>query len=147
MEAPVLYEKFENNVNIILDLLNSGLDIRATPYQTSIALEVRLLCEVLNRAGASFTVTREGFDALVEFREEYMQQKSTASEAMKRVLEDKRSYMRSPGGATVLLKEMLFRRLEFFHETARSLQFMKTQQMLGSPKQFKYTDSLSEKKS
>ncbi|CAN5723389.1 hypothetical protein BH24BAC1_BH24BAC1_02340 [soil metagenome] len=147
MEAPVLYEKFENNVNTILDLLDSGLDTRSTPYQTSIPLEVNLLCEVLNRAGASFSVSQEGTAALVEFREEYMQQKPTASEAIRQVLEDKRSYMRSPGGATVLLKEMLFRRLEFFHETARSLQFMKTQQKLGSPKQFNITGLLGEKKS
>jgi hypothetical protein len=146
MEAVALYERFENNVNTILSLLDSGLDIRTTPFQTSVPLEVGLLCEVLNRAGASFSISREGTDALAEFREEYMQQKSAASEAMHRALEDKRSYMRSPGGATVLLKEMLIRRLEFFNETARSLQIMKNQQVLGSPKQYNYPGLLSEHK-
>lgn len=138
MEAAALYERFENNVNTILNLLHSGLDIRTTPYQTSVPLEVGLLCEVLNRAGTAFTISREGIGALEEFREEYMQQKAAASEAMHRVLEDKKSYMVSPGGATVLLKEMLFRRLQFFNETARSLQIMKNQQVLGSPKQYNY---------
>lgn len=138
MEAAALYERFEHNVDTILSLINSGLDIRATPFPTSIPLEVNLLCEVLNRSGASFSINREGLDALVEFREEYMQQKSTASEALHQVLEDKKSYIRSPGGATVLLKEMLIRRLEFFNETARSLKIMKSQQELGSPKQYTY---------
>jgi hypothetical protein len=146
MEAPALYERFESNVNTILSLLQSGLDIRTTPFPTSVPLEVGLLCEVLNRAGASFSITREGLDALAQFREEYMQRKSAAAEAMHRVLEDKRSYMRSPGGATVLLKEMLLRRLVFFNETARSLQIMKNQQVLGSPKQYNYTGLLAEKK-
>ena len=138
MEVPVLYEQFESNVNTILSLINSGLDIRTTPYRTSVPLEVGLLCDVLNRAGTTFTISREGIGALEEFREEYMQQKSTALEAMHRVLEDKKTYMRAPGGATVLLKEMLIRRLEFFNETARSLKIMKNQQVLGSPKQYNY---------
>ncbi len=74
-----------------------------------------------------------------------MQQKSTASDAMHRILEDKRAYMRSPGGATVLLKEMLIRRLEFFNEIARALQIIKNQQVLGSPKQFTYQPLLNGK--
>jgi hypothetical protein len=65
---------------------------------------------------------------------------------MHRVLEDKRSYMKAPGGATVLLKEMLIRRLEFFNETARSLQVMKSQQQLGSPRHFNYIGLLDNTK-
>lgn len=140
-----MFERFENNLNTILSLLQSGLNIRTTPYHDAIPLEVGLLCEVLNRAGTSFAIRQEGLGSLEEFREQYMQQKSTASNAMHRILEDKRSYMRSPGGATVLLKEMLIRRLEFFNEIARAVEIIKNQQVLGSPKQFTYQPLLNAK--
>jgi hypothetical protein len=54
---------------------------------------------------------------------------------MQRVLTDKHSIMRTPEGR-VFTKEMLIRRLEFFNEAARQVNVMRTQQALGSPRQY-----------
>ena len=55
--------------------------------------------------------------------------------ALQRVLANKRAVMSTPEGR-VLTKEMLIRRLEFFNETARQVNVMRTQQSLGSPSQY-----------
>ncbi len=48
---------------------------------------------------------------------------------------DKHAVMRTPEGR-VFTKEMLIRRLEFFNEAARQVNVMRTQQALGSPRQY-----------
>jgi hypothetical protein len=55
---------------------------------------------------------------------------------MRRLLEDKKSIMRTPEGR-MLVKEMLIRRLEYFNEAARQVNVMRIQQSLGSPLQYK----------
>jgi uncharacterized membrane protein YgaE (UPF0421/DUF939 family) len=56
---------------------------------------------------------------------------------MQQILNDKRSYMKTPEG-TMLTKEMLIRRLEYFNEAARVLHVMHTQSTLHSPLQHNY---------
>jgi hypothetical protein len=133
MEAQAYYQQFERNVRIILDALAAGLDLRTTALETSLPIEVYVLCEVLNQgAGEHFTLTATGVARLAEFQQQFMHQTLAA---MQRVLADKTSIMRTPEGR-VFTKEMLIRRLEFFNEAARQVNVMRTQQALGSPRQY-----------
>ena len=135
MEAAAYYQQFERNVRIILDAMAVGLDLRSTALETSLPIEVYVLCEVLNAgAGEHFTLTATGVARLAEFNKQFMQHEAQALAAMQRVLADKKALMRTPEGR-VLTKEMLIRRLEFFNEAARQVNVMRTQQALGSPTQ------------
>ncbi|WP_207432796.1 hypothetical protein [Sabulibacter ruber] len=137
MEAAALYERFERNLETIFSYIKRGLDVRTTPYHISMPLEVNLLCDVLTNAGFPCQVTRGGFDALVEFHDLYMREGKRVSEVMHRILEDKRAYIRTPEG-TVLMKEQLIRRLEYFNEIAHSMEVIARLQQLGSPLQYNY---------
>ncbi|SHI67285.1 hypothetical protein SAMN02745146_1349 [Hymenobacter daecheongensis DSM 21074] len=137
MEVPSYYQQFERNIEMILDALRAGLDLRTTALETSLPLEVYVLCEVLNQGGARFQLTTEGLARLAEFEQQYREHAAEIEAIMRRILEDKRATMRTPEGR-VLTKEMLIRRLEFFNETARQVNVMRTQQALGSPMQYQH---------
>jgi hemerythrin len=137
MEARALYERFENNLNTIIEILNAGIDLQRTPFPTTLPLEVNILCTVLNTTGEHFAVQSSGIEAVAEFKDLYMHNKEHASVAMQSILNDKRSYLKTPEG-TLLTKEVLIRRLEYFNEAARTLNVMATQQALHSPLQYKY---------
>ncbi|WP_324675809.1 hypothetical protein [Hymenobacter sp. GOD-10R] len=142
MEVPGYYQQFERNVEILLEALQAGLDLRTTALQTSLPLEVYVLCEVLNQGGEHFRLATQGLERLAEFHQQYLQHESQTEAVMRRILEDKKAFMRTPEGR-VLTKEMLIRRLEFFNEAARQVNVMRTQQALGSPAQHSYPDSRS----
>ncbi len=136
MEAQAYYQQFERNLRIILDALAAGLDLRATALETSLPIEVYVLCEVLNQgAGEHFRLASEGVARLAEFQQQLMQHEGPALAAIQQILADKRALMQTPEGR-VLTKEMLIRRLEFFNEAARQVNVMRTQHMLGSPRQY-----------
>jgi len=143
MEVLGYYQQFERNVEILLEALQVGLNMRTTALQTSLPLEVYVLCEVLNQGGDHFRLTTQGLDRLAEFHQQYMQHESETETIMRRILEDKKSFMRTPEGR-VLTKEMLIRRLEFFNEAARQVNVMRTQQALGSPAQHTFRDARSQ---
>ncbi|HEX8658878.1 MAG TPA: hypothetical protein VF690_15140, partial [Hymenobacter sp.] len=133
MEVQAYYQQFERNVRIILDALAAGLDLSTTALETSLPIEVYVLCEVLNQAaGENFRLTASGVARLAEFQQQFMQHEGQTLAAMQHVLADRRATMRTPEGR-VLAKEMLIRRLEFFNEAARQVNVMRTQQALGSP--------------
>ena len=136
MEAQAYYQQFERNLRIILDALAAGLDLRTTALATSLPIEVYVLCEVLNQgAGEHFRLTTEGVARLTEFQQQLIQHEGPALAAIQQILADKRALMQTPEGR-VLTKEMLIRRLEFFNETARQVNVMRTQHTLGSPRQY-----------
>ena len=136
MEVQAYYQQFERNVRIILDALAAGLDLSTTALETSLPIEVYVLCEVLNQAaGENFRLTASGVARLAEFQQQFMQHEGQTLAAMQHVLADRRATMRTPEGR-VLAKEMLIRRLEFFNEAARQVNVMRTQQALGSPSQY-----------
>lgn len=136
MEAPALFARFEENLNTILAILESNkVDISRTPFESVIPLEVTRLCEILDTAGEHFSVAGTGQQTLFNFRQQYMQHSQSAAEAMAKILNDKKSYMKTPEG-TILTKELLIRRLEYFNEMARTFNIMITQQQLGSPLQY-----------
>ncbi|QMU27294.1 hypothetical protein [Adhaeribacter radiodurans] len=138
MEASALFARFEENLNTILSILETNkVDISRTPFESVIPLEVTRLCEILNTAGEHFSVSGNDLQTLFNFREQYMQHSQSISEAMVKILNDKKSYMKTPEG-TILTKELLIRRLEYINEIARTLTVMFTQQQLGSPLQYKY---------
>ncbi|MCB2407170.1 hypothetical protein [Hymenobacter lucidus] len=137
MEVLGYYQQFERNIEIILDALRAGLDLRTTPLEISLPLEVYILCEVLNEGGAQYRLSTEGLARLAEFEEQYVRQQAETGAIMRRLLEDKRTSMRTPEGR-VLVKEMLIRRLEYFNETARLVNVMRIQQALGSPVQYQH---------
>lgn len=137
MEALALYERFEENLNTIIEILNTNIDIQRTPFATSLPLEINILCTVLNTTGENFEVKATDLKAVPEFKALYMHSKDHAAGAMTRILDDKRSYIKTPEG-TMLTKEMLIRRLEYFNEAARTLNVMDTQKSLGSPLQYNY---------
>jgi hypothetical protein len=137
MEAAALFLRFKDNLNSIATALNSKLEIRTMPYITSLPLEVDLLADVLRLHGLDFQSSTPGVARLFDFQQWYAQHEGPVNEVMHRVLEDKRAYMKTATG-TVLQKEMLYRRLEYFKETAHTLEVMMIQQNLHSPKHFNY---------
>ena len=87
MEAQAYYQQFERNVRIILDALAAGLDLRTTALETSLPIEVYVLCEVLNQgAGEHFTLTATGVARLAEFQQQFMKHEDQMLAAMQRVL-------------------------------------------------------------
>lgn len=140
MEARALYELFEQNLDTIINIIHSGVDLERTPFQTTLPLEINILCTVLNSTGEHFAVSATGVEAVAEFKDLYMHNKEHAAQAMARILSDKHAYMKTPEG-TVLTKELLIRRLEYFNEAARTLNVMDTQKSLGSPLQYAYPHS------
>ncbi|WP_026461654.1 hypothetical protein [Adhaeribacter aquaticus] len=140
MEARSLYERFENNLNTLLEILTHDIDLSRTPFETSLPLEINILCAVLNTTGEHFEIKSTGIQSVAEFKDLYVHNKEHASKAMEQILNDKRSYMKTPEG-TMLTKEMLIRRLEYFNEAARVLNVMITQKSLGSPLQYNYSSS------
>ncbi|MGV3539356.1 MAG: hypothetical protein ACO1OQ_06065 [Rufibacter sp.] len=137
MEAAALYERFEQNLETIFHYIRKGLDVRTTPYHISIPLEVNLLCDVLNQKGFHFQVTKDGVESLAEFHDLYLKEGKRVHDVMHQILEDKRAYIRTADG-TVLLKEQLIRRLEYFNEIAHSMEVIARLQQLGSPLQYNY---------
>ncbi|KAA9333696.1 hypothetical protein [Adhaeribacter soli] len=132
MEAASLYQRFRENLETIVMLLDKGTDIRTTPLKTSIPLEVNLLCEVLGQKGVFLNIKAEGISAINDLQQAYRQQETAVLDAMAQILEDKRAWMKTPEGK-ILLKELLIRRLEYFNETARSMMVMTNQTTLKSP--------------
>lgn len=137
MEAAALYVRFKENLATIIGALNSKLEIRSMPYNVSIPLEVDLLADILRLHGLEFKSETQGAARLEDFTRWFEQNENTVMDTLHRVLEDKRASMKTAGGV-VLQKEMLIRRLEYFNETAHTLQVMMRQQQLNSPKHFKY---------
>ncbi|WP_114778330.1 hypothetical protein [Botryobacter ruber] len=137
MEAAALFFRFKDNLNAISGAFNSKLEIRTMPYQTTVPIEVNLLADVLRQHGLEFKGAAPGVRALDEFRQWFLQNEQQVMDVMHKVLENKRAYMKT-GEGTVLQKEMLMRRLEFFNETAHTLTIMMEQQQLGSPYQHSY---------
>jgi hypothetical protein len=132
MEAAALYQRFKDNLEMIIILLDRGTDIRTTPYKTTIPLEVKLFIDLMSHVGTELNVKAEGISAVAELERAYKQHEHAVSEAMTRILNDKRAWIKTPEGK-VLLKEMLIRRLEYFNETARSMAVMANQTTLKSP--------------
>ena len=134
MEAAALYQRFKDNLETIITLLDRGLDIRTTPYNTTIPLEVGLFGEVLNQVGLDLSVKAQGLSAINELFKAYKSQENAVLGAMEKILNDKRASMKTAEGR-ILVKEMLIRRLEVFNETARSMLVMNNQATLKSPNQ------------
>ena len=132
MEAAALYQRFKDNLETIIVLLDKGTDIRTTPYKTTVPLEVKLFCDVISTTGLDLNVKVEGFSAINELYKAYKSRETEVQKAMERIMNDKRASMKTPEGK-ILVKEMLIRRLEFFNETARSLMVMNNQTTLKSP--------------
>lgn len=137
MEAAALYVRFKDNLATISGALNSKLEIRSMPYNVSIPLELDLLSDMLRQHGLEFNSETLGAARLEDFIGWFQQNENAVMDTMHRIMEDKRAYMKTAGG-TVLQKEMLIRRLEFFNETAHTLDVMMRQQQLNSPKHFQY---------
>lgn len=137
MEAAALYLRFKDNLAAIVGALNSKLERRTMPYETTIPLEVDLLAAVLRLHGLEFRSPTPGAMRIQDFQQWFLQNEELVCAVMHRVLDDKRTYMKTTTG-TVLQKEMLMRRLEFINETAHTLIVMMEQQQLGSPKQHNY---------
>ncbi|GAA4433307.1 hypothetical protein GCM10023188_22580 [Pontibacter saemangeumensis] len=137
MEAAALFFRFKENLATVVGILNSKLETGTMPYNTSIPLEIDLLADVLRLHGLDFRSDTPGAKRLQDFQQWYLQNETQVNDVMHRVLEDKKAYMRTATGI-VLQKEMLYRRLEYFKETAHTLEVMMAQQQLHSPKHFNY---------
>jgi len=137
MEAAALYFRFKENLATVVGAFNSRLEIGTMPYNISIPLEVNLLADVLRLHGLEFNSATPGAQRAQDFQQWYLQNETRVNDVMHHLLEDKRAYMKTATGV-VLQKEMLYRRLEFFKETAHTLEVMMAQQQLHSPKHFNY---------
>ena len=132
MEAAALYQRFKTNLETIIILLDKGTEIRTTPYNTTIPLEVRLFAEIMTQVGVDLNVKAEGLSSVSELHKVFSHQEASVMKAMEKILNDKRTAMKTPEGK-ILIKEMLIRRLEYFNETARSMMVMSNQTTLKSP--------------
>ena len=137
MEAAALLLRFKDNLNAISGAFNSKLEIRTMPYNTTVPIEVNLLADVLRLHGLEFKASAPGIRALDELRQWFLENEQQVMDVMHQVLENKKAYMKT-GEGTVLQKEMLMRRLEFFNEIAHTLTLMMELQQLGSPYQHSY---------
>jgi hypothetical protein len=137
MEAATLYVRFKDNLATIIGALNSKLEVRSMPYNVSIPLEIDLLADILRLHGLDFRSETAGVARLEDFVRWFQQNENAVMDTLQRIMEEKRAYMRTAGGV-VLQKEMLIRRLEYFNETAHTLDVMMRQQQLNSPKHFQY---------
>ncbi|RAU83806.1 hypothetical protein [Pontibacter arcticus] len=137
MEAAALYFRFKDNLATIIGALNSPLEVRSMPYNISIPLEVELFADIMRLHGLQFNSDKQAAARLQDLQQWYAQHEESINQIMHRVLEDKKAMMKTATGV-VLQKEMLIRRLEYFNETAHTLQVMMTQQQLHSPKHFVY---------
>ncbi|MHA6246669.1 hypothetical protein ACXYMU_01945 [Pontibacter sp. CAU 1760] len=129
--------RFKENLATVVGAINSPLQIGTLPYNTSIPLEINLLADVLRLHGLDFNSDAVGTNRAAAFQQWYLQHEEQVNEVMHRILEEKRAYMKTATGV-VLQKEMLYRRLEFFKESAHTLEVMMIQQQLHSPKHFNY---------
>ncbi|MDX5347435.1 MAG: hypothetical protein LPJ89_00075 [Hymenobacteraceae bacterium] len=137
MEAVALYKQFGESLSRISEALKLKVETRTMPYEVSLPLEARMLSDVLREKGINLNITADGYDAFFQLKELYEQQQAEIQEAMRQILEDKRAYMKTPEGK-VLTKEMLIRRLEYFRETAHTLEVMLAQRELKSPRHHHY---------
>ncbi len=137
MEAAALFFRFKENLATVVGALNSKLEVGTMPYNTSVPLEINLLADVLRQRGLEFSSDTLGTKRAEAFQQWYLQNEERVNEAMHHILEDKKAYIKTATGV-VLQKEMLYRRLEFFKETAHTLEVMMAQQQLHSPKHFNY---------
>lgn len=137
MEAAALFFRFKENIATINGALNTKLEVRSMPYQTAIPLEVDILASILHLHGLEFSSQTPGAKRLEDFQQWFVQNEEQISDVMQTILKDRKAYMKTDQGV-VLQKEMLIRRLEYFNETARTLDIMMAQQRLQSPKHFQY---------
>ncbi|MCJ8163953.1 hypothetical protein MKJ04_03805 [Pontibacter sp. E15-1] len=137
MEAAALFFRFKENLATVVGAFNSKLEIGTMPYSTSVPLEINLLADLLHLYGHAFSSDVIGTKRAEDFQQWYLQHEAKVNETMHRILEDKKAYIKTATGV-VLQKEMLYRRLEFFKETAHTLAVMMAQQQLHSPKHFSY---------
>lgn len=128
------YASLEDNLALIAQAVRENLDLRTTPFQLTVPLEVERFGAILREGGLTLGVTATGMASAVALYDAVRQRKPEIEAAMQRIVADKRALMRTPEGR-VLTADQLWRALEFFNEVARTIQIISTQIELDSPAQ------------
>ena len=128
------YASLEENLAVITQAVQAGLDVRTTPLALTLPLELNRLTEILRQVGTSINLTATGLQAAPEFYALFQQRRTELTAAMEKIFADKRAVMRAENGR-VLVADQLWRAVEFIGEAARTVLTISTQRELNSPAQ------------
>ena len=129
------YASLEENLAIIAEGIREGVDLRTTPLEVSLPLEVDLMLDMLRQGGVDLQLGSQGVQRAVEFYEAFRGRRDELHAVMQRIFADKKAIFRMPEGRRVLLADQLWRSVEFVGEAARTIQIISTQKELDSPAQ------------
>ncbi len=128
------YTSLEENLAVIAQAIQAGLDLRTTPLALTLPLEFERFTEILRQAGTEIRLQSAGLAAAPEFYDLFRNRRAELQAAMDKIVADKRAVMRVPEGR-VLTADQLWRAVEFIGEAARTVITISTQRELDSPPQ------------
>jgi hypothetical protein len=131
MEAQALYDRFAKNLKTILIGLHADIPLDKTTLPVALPLEFQMLAGTLNQGAPIFNLKAVNLDVVEEFEKTFAANESRIMNIMHEQLSDKKSVIRNEEG-TVLVKEMLIRRLEYINEAANTLETMIVQRRIGN---------------
>ncbi len=128
------YTSLEENLAIIAQGVQGGVDLRTTPLALTLPLELARLTDILGQAGTEVRLTGSGLATVGELYDVFQRRRADLQGAMDRIFADKRAVMRVENGR-VLTADQLWRAIEFIGESARTVLTISTQKELDSPAQ------------
>ena len=128
------YASLEDNLAIIAQAMQAGVDLRTTPLDLTLPLEFARLADILRQAGTEVNLTTTDAGATAELLAVFQQRRAELQGAMERIFADKRAVMRVDN-SRVLTADQLWRAVEFIGEAARTVLTISTQKELDSPAQ------------
>ncbi|MBC7449595.1 MAG: hypothetical protein H7330_16200 [Hymenobacteraceae bacterium] len=128
------YASLEDNLAVIAQAVQAGVDLRTTPLALTLPLEFARLADILRQAGTEVTLTGTGLATVGEFYALFQRRRAELQGAMEKIFADKRAVMRVENGR-VLTADQLWRTVEFIGEAARTVLTISTQIELDSPAQ------------
>lgn len=132
MEAAGLYENFENNLMTIQKGLRSKVNYQKTALPEALPIELAQLTDALNSGGANIKLTATDLKAVDEFIEQFRANHAGIMAIIRQQLDDKRTVMWVEGTGSLLVKEVVIRRLEYINEAAALLDTMMLQLRIGN---------------
>ena len=132
------YTSLEENLAVIAQAVQAGVDLRNTPLALTLPLELERLTDILRQAGTDVRLTGAGLATVAEFSAVFQHRRAALQSTMDRIFADKRAVMRVEN-SRVLTADQLWRAVEFIGEAARTVITIRTQKELDSPAQHPHT--------
>ena len=128
------YTSLEENLAVIAQAVQAGVDLRTTPLALTLPLQLERLTEIFRQVGLELGLTITDAGATAELLAVFQQRRAELQGAMERIFADKRAVMRVEN-SRVLTADQLWRAVEFIGEAARTVLTISTQKELDSPAQ------------